>query len=158
MLRENLSVTLCGALLACATEANAPPAATSWSGSANAGGFGASLYLVADLDRFKAAWDTLGEHAKFDMTSSVQIGASVEAVIIFWGCSPDAAGSCALFSELSVLAADGSPVMSGSPMPVWSGKPPPPQGLLAVGETAATIKPTAEAAEFRVQSIITDRV
>ena len=106
---RRLTITIYFPLLACATGATETQAPLSWSGSANAGEIGASLYLVEERDRFLADWNKTGDQARFDMTTSVKIGKSVEAVIIFWGCQPDPGGDCSLYSEISVFVEDGAP-------------------------------------------------
>ena len=131
---------------------------STWPGSANAKDFGASLYLIEDMDRFLLDWSKPGDPARFDMTNSVKIGSSVEAIVIFWGCAPDASGKCQLYSEISVLGKAGPLSNPPRPMPVWADVPPPPSGMLQLGQTSTSIAPAGQPAQLRVQALITDRV
>jgi hypothetical protein len=157
-----LKLILSALMLACSVGPTSESAISGelnpYPGSASARSFGANLFLVADRDRFLADWNTPGDPARVETASTVKVGGSVEAVIAFWGCAPDTKGECHLYFRISVYGEDGSPISSGSPMPVWSGKPPPPAGRLALGETAATLTAGGKPAHLRVEAVVTDRV
>ncbi|MGB4812819.1 MAG: hypothetical protein WBP13_10140 [Methylophilaceae bacterium] len=99
--------------------------------------FGVQIVLTADEPKFRQKWNTSKTPPKLSTTNTVRLGGSISAVLIFHGCTPNAAGVCDVASEFILESPDGNkmPAASG---PVWSDKPMP-QKVLQLGLSSMTI-------------------
>ncbi len=103
----------------------------------SAGDFGVQIVLTADEGQFRQTWYSSKSPPKLSTTNTVRLGASVSAMIIFHGCSPNASGVCDVASEFFLEAPDGSKTPAGGG-PVWTGKPMQ-QRFLQLGQASMTV-------------------
>ena len=83
------------------------------------GNFGVHLLLAPDEKQFRQAWESTTGTAVLNTTQAVRLGSSVEAVLIFHGCSPNAVGVCDVVAEFFLEGPDGVKFSLGGG-PVWS--------------------------------------
>ena len=81
--------------------------------------FGVQLLLTPDDKQFRQTWDSTTGTPVLSATNSVRLGSSVAAVLIFHGCSPNAAGVCDVVSAFFLEGPDGTKTSAGGG-PVWS--------------------------------------
>lgn len=103
----------------------------------SAGDFAVQIVLTPDDKQFRQIWNSTRGTPKLRSTDSVRLGSSVSAVVIFHGCSPNAAGVCDVVSEFILEGPDGAKTPAGGG-PVWSGAPLP-AGLLQLGQASMTV-------------------
>ena len=124
----------------------------------SAGDFGVQIVLTADEGQFRQTWNLSKTPPKLSTTNTVRLGASVSAMLIFHGCSPNASGVCDVTSEFVLEAPDGSKTPAGGG-PVWTGKPMQ-QRLLQLGQASMTVgfDKTDPIGDYKVTANIKDRV
>jgi hypothetical protein len=82
---------------------------------------------------------------------------SVSAVLIFFGCAPNATGVCDLVSEFVVEAPDGSKTPGGCGS-VWADKPKPQRLLLGQASLTMDFGPTDALGDYKITADIQDKV
>jgi hypothetical protein len=124
----------------------------------SAGDFGAQIVLTADEGQFRQTWNSSKTPPKLSTTSTVRLGASVSAMLIFHGCSPNSGGVCDVASEFVLEAPDGSKTPAGGG-PVWTGKPMQ-QRLLQLGQASMTVgfDKTDPVGDYKITANIKDKV
>jgi hypothetical protein len=101
------------------------------------GDFGAQIVLAPDDKHFRQIWNSTKDTPNLQSTDSVKLGASISAVLIFHGCTPNPTGSCDVVSEFFLQSPDGKQTPAGSG-PVWSSAPLQ-KGLLQLGLASVAI-------------------
>lgn len=124
----------------------------------SAGDLGVQIVLTADEGLFRQTWNSSKTLPKLSTTNTVRLGASVSAMLIFHGCSPNAGGICDVVSEFILEAPDGSKIPAGGG-PVWTAKPMP-QRLLQLGHASMTVgfEKTDPIGDYKVTANVKDRV
>jgi hypothetical protein len=124
----------------------------------SAGDFGVQIVLTADEAQFRQTWNSSKTPPKLSATNTVRLGASVSAMLIFHGCSPNASGVCDVVSEFILEAPDGSKTPAGGG-PVWTGKPMQPR-LLQLGQASMTVgfDKTDPVGDYTIAATIKDKV
>ena len=124
----------------------------------SAGDLGVQIVLTADEGQFRQTWNSSKTPPKLSTTNTVRLGASVSAMLIFHGCSPNAGGVCDVVSEFILEAPDGSKTPAGGG-PVWTGKPMP-QRLLQLGQSSMTVgfEKTDPIGDYKITANIKDKV
>lgn len=124
----------------------------------SAGDFGVQVVLTADEGQFRQTWNSSKTPPKLSTTNTVRVGGSVSALLIFHGCTPNAAGVCDVASEFVLEAPDGSKTPAGGG-PVWTGKPMP-QRRLQLGQSSMTVgfDKTDPIGAYKITANIKDRV
>lgn len=120
--------------------------------------FGVRIVLTTDENQFRQTWSSSKTPPKLRTTNTVRLGGSVSALLIFHGCSPNAAGICDVVSEFILEGPDGRKTPAGGG-PVWSGKPMP-QRLLQLGQASMTVgfDKTDPVGEYKIIANIKDKV
>ncbi|MGV8894157.1 MAG: hypothetical protein ACOH2K_14685 [Burkholderiaceae bacterium] len=103
----------------------------------NIGNFGVQVVLTPDDNQFRQTWNSTKGTPTLSSTNSVRLGSSVAAVIIFHGCTPNAAGICDVVSEFILESPDGAKSPAGGG-PVWSSAPLQ-GGLLQLGQASMKV-------------------
>lgn len=124
----------------------------------SAGAFGVQIVLTANEEQFRQRWNSSKSPPKLSTTNTVNLGASVAAMLIFHGCSPNAGGVCDVASEFILEAPDGSKTPAGGG-PVWAGKPMQ-QRLLQLGQASMTVgfDKTDPVGDYKIIANIKDKV
>lgn len=124
----------------------------------SAGNFGAQVVLTPDDEQFRQAWNSTKGTPKLNSTNSVRLGSPVTAVLIFHGCSPNAAGVCDVVSEFIIESPDGVKTPAGGG-PVWSGVPLQ-DGLLQLGQASMTVgfDKTDPVGDYKVIANVKDKI
>lgn len=124
----------------------------------SAGDFGVQIVLTANEGQFRQTWNSSKSPPKLSTTNTVNLGASVSAMLIFHGCSPNAGGVCDVASEFILEAPDGSKTPAGGG-PVWAGKPMQ-QRLLQLGQASMTVgfDKTDPVGNYKIIANIKDKV
>lgn len=124
----------------------------------SAGNFGAQVLLTPDAEQFRQTWNSTRGTPTLSYTNSVRLGASVGAVLVFHGCSPNAAGACDVVSEFVLAGPDGKKIPAGGG-PVWSGAPLQ-GGMLQLGQASITIgfDKTDPVGDYKVLVNVKDKV
>mgnify|MGYP006954411743 CR=1 FL=1 len=86
------------------------------------GDFGVQLVLTPDDNKFRQSWNSTKNTPTLSSTTSVRLGSSVAAVLIFHGCAPNATGVCDVVSDFILQSPDGTKTPAGAG-PVWSSAP-----------------------------------
>jgi hypothetical protein len=145
-----------GLLQACLA---APPVSVPTSGSvvASKGDLKAILLLTDDLDDVKRRW-AQPDSPRLKTINRARIGDRVYAVLVFTGCTPDDAGLCQLVADY-VITDPGGQTRSDHGRPVCLGKPPPPAGLLSIGQESMSVSViSGPLGPYAVRAIVRDRV
>lgn len=103
----------------------------------SAGDFGVQIAFTKDEEQFRHTWNSSKTPPKLSTTNTVRLGESVSAMLIFYGCSPNAGGVCDVASEFVIESPDGSKIPVGGG-PIWVGKPIQ-QRLLQLGQASITV-------------------
>jgi hypothetical protein len=124
----------------------------------SAGDFGVQIVLAADEGQFRQTWNSSRTPPKLSTANTVRLGASISAMLIFHGCSPDASGVCDVVSEFVLEAPNGSKTPAGGG-PVWTGKPMQ-QRLLQLGQASMTVgfDKTDPIGDYKIIANIKDKV
>lgn len=124
----------------------------------SAGDFGVQIVLTADESQFRQTWTSSKTPPKLSTTNTVRLGASVSALLIFHGCSPNVGGVCDVVAEFILEDTDGKKTPAGGG-PVWSGKPMQ-QRLLQLGQASMTIgfDKTDPVGDYKITANIKDKV
>lgn len=124
----------------------------------SAGDFGVQIVLAADEDQFRQTWNSSRTPPTLNTTNTVRIGASVSALLVFHGCSPNAAGVCDVLAEFVLEDTHGKRMPAGGG-PVWSDKPLP-QRLLQLGQASMTVgfDKTDPVGNYKITATVKDRV
>lgn len=124
----------------------------------SAGNFGVQIVLTPDDKQFRQTWNSTSGTPKLSSTSSVRLGSSVAAIIIFHGCSPNAKGVCDVVSDSIVESPNGAKTPAGNG-PVWSGAPLQ-GGMLQLGEASVAVvfENTDPLGDYKVIAIVKDKV
>lgn len=123
-----------------------------------AGNFGVQVVLTPDDKQFRQIWNSTNGTPKLSSTNSVRLGSSVSAVLIFHGCSPNAAGVCDVVSEFALESPDGARTPAGGG-PVWSVAPMQ-AGLLQLGQASMTVgfDKTDSVGDYKIIANVKDKV
>jgi hypothetical protein len=100
-------------------------------------GFGVMLVLTADEAAFIRAWSSPAQRPVLQTTKSMQRGKSVSAMLLFSGCTPNAAGTCNISAQYRLAGPDGT-VQNIGPYNVWQRVAPKP-GIVELGDARLTI-------------------
>jgi hypothetical protein len=124
----------------------------------SAGDFGVSLLLTPDEKQFRHSWSTSTTPPKLVITSTVKRGGVVTAVLVFQGCSPNAAGACDVVCEFELVNPDGTKMLGGSGQ-VTTAANLPTRGL-QLGQTSMTVQfdNTDPEGEYKAIAVVKDRV
>ena len=124
----------------------------------SAGDFGVQIVLTADEGQFRQTWSTSKTPPKLATASTVRLGATVSALLIFHGCAPNVAGVCDVVSEFIVEGPDGSKTPAGGG-PVWSERPMQ-QRLLQLGQASMSLgfEKTDPVGDYKITANIKDKV
>jgi len=124
----------------------------------SAGDFGVQVVLTPDDKQFRQTWNSTKGTPKLSSTNSVRLGSSVAAVLIFHGCSPNAAGVCDVVSEFVLESPDGAKTPTGGG-PVWTVAPLR-AGLLQLGQTSMAVgfDKTDQVGDYKVIANVKDKV
>lgn len=124
----------------------------------SAGNFGVQVVLTPDDKQFRHTWNSATGTPKLNSTNSVRHDSSVTAVLIFYGCSPNAAGVCDVVSEFILESPDGVKTPAGGG-PVWS-KAPLQGGLLHLGSVSMTLgfDKTDPVGDYKVIANVKDKI
>lgn len=124
----------------------------------SAGDFGVQIVLAADEGRFRQAWNSSTTLPTLSTANTVRLGASVSALLIFHGCSPNVTGVCDVVTEFILEDADGKRTPAGGG-PVWSEKPLQ-HRLLQIGRASMTVgfDKTDSVGNYKITANIKDRV
>ena len=124
----------------------------------SAGDFGVQIVLTADERQFRQIWNSSNTPPKLSTASTVRLGGSISAFLIFHGCSPNAGGVCDVASEFILEAPDGSKTPAGGG-PVWSEKPMQ-KRLLQLGQASMTVAfdKTDPIGDYKITANIKDKV
>lgn len=124
----------------------------------SAGDFGVQIVLTADEGQFRQTWNSSKSPPKLGSTNTVRLGASVSALLIFHGCSPNTGGFCDVVAEFILEDTKGKQTPAGGG-PVWSGKPTQ-QRLLQLGQAGVTIgfDNTDPVGDYKITANIKDQV
>ena len=104
------------------------------------GPFLAALFLTDDAEAVYERWRTQPGDFKTGNIHEARSGARVEAVVVFMRCQPDETGNCQVWGTATVEAGDGRVVARGVEVPLWVGRPPPPDPRREIA-VAATVAP-----------------
>jgi hypothetical protein len=144
--------------LACAADPHRLPEAGDGHVVGSRGDLNAMLLLTDDLDEIQKRWNQ-PEPPHLYPINAARLGDPVSAVLIFTGCATDAAGVCQLVADYTITDPRGKPFKSDHERPVCLRKPPPPPGMLALGEEAMTATVTAgPLGDYTVSAVVRDRV
>lgn len=124
----------------------------------SAGDFGVQIVLTTDEGQFRKIWNSSKTPPTLSITNTAHPGAPVSAILIFHGCSPNAAGVCDVTSEFVLEAPDGSKTPAGGG-PVWTGKAMP-QRLLQLSQASVTVifDKTDPIGNYKVTANVKDEV
>lgn len=124
----------------------------------SAGNFGVQVVLTPDDKQFRQSWNSTKGTPKLNSTNSVRLGSPITAVLIFHGCSPNAAGVCDVVSEFILENPDGVKAPAGGG-PVWSGVPLQ-GGLLQLGQASMTVSfdNTDPVGDYKVITNVKDKI
>ena len=124
----------------------------------SAGDFGVHIVLTADEDQFRQTWNSSKTPQKLSTTNTVRLGASVSALLLFHGCSPNADGLCDVVAEFILENPNGEKTPAGGG-PVWSGKPMQPR-LFQLGQASLTVgfDITEPVGDYKITANIKDKV
>ena len=103
----------------------------------SSGDFGAQLILTGNAEGFRKAWNATTGTPTLPSSSTVRLGQSISAVIVFGGCKAGVTNKCQVSVDFALLAPDGTktPVGNG---PVWSKEAPKPR-ILMLGDASVTV-------------------
>ncbi|MCM2264355.1 MAG: hypothetical protein NDI73_04090 [Desulfuromonadales bacterium] len=124
----------------------------------SAGNFGVQIMLTPDDKQFRQTWNSTMSTPNLNTTDTVHLGASVTAVLIFHGCSPNAAGVCDVAAEFILESPDGTKMPAGGG-PVWSAAPLQ-DGLLQLGQASMTVgfDKTDPVGDYKVIANVKDKI
>ncbi len=124
----------------------------------SAGNFGVQVVLTPDDKQFRQTWNSTKGTPKLSSTNAVRLGSSVAAVLIFHGCSPNAAGVCDVVTEFVLESPDGAKTPAGGG-PVWNVAPLQ-GGLLQLGQASMTVgfDKTDPVGDYKVIANVKDKV
>ncbi|SIT50209.1 conserved hypothetical protein [Paraburkholderia piptadeniae] len=100
--------------------------------------FGVMLVLTADEAAFMRAWNSHAQRPNLQTTKSMQRGKSVSAMLLFSGCTPNAAGTCNVSVRYRLAGPDGT-VQDIGPYNVWQRVAPKP-GIVELGDSRLAIR------------------
>lgn len=124
------------------------------------GPFGAMLQLTDKPDELFATWNQPGAGVPIGTTEYAKRGKPIVGVVIFSGCTPNAAGQCDSNAYFQVFKPDGSPYGAEEKSELWSGKPPPSKDelQLSVGAIGVRIEPKDPSGKYLVRARLVDNV
>lgn len=124
----------------------------------SAGDFGVQIVLTPDDKQFRQTWNSTKGTPKLSSTNSVSLGSSVSAILVFHGCSPNAAGVCDVVSEFALESPDGAKSPAGGG-PVWSVAPMR-AGLLQLGQASMTVgfDKTDPVGDYKIIANVKDKI
>jgi hypothetical protein len=123
-----------------------------------AGAFGAQLIFVDDENELFKKWATPSETVDVKTIDSVRVNQSINAFVVFSGCTRDDAGNCSVAMRFRVLKPDGSVYAETPPMEVWFNKPAPSERSLELSAQylKIVIEPTDPLGRYQVHSQVRD--
>jgi hypothetical protein len=122
------------------------------------GKFGAQLIFVGDENELFKRWATPSKTVDVKTVDSVRVNQSINAFVVFSGCTSDASGNCSVAMRFRVLRPDGSVYAETPPMEVWHNKPAPPGRSLELSAQylKVVIEPTDPLGMYLVQTQVKD--
>ena len=120
--------------------------------------FGAMLLLSDKPEDFFQAWDQPTIVIELPTTDLVKRGVPIFAFVVFYGCTPDAAGLCDASVDFTVLKPDGSEYASFKDKELWKNKPATKQSFieLSVDYIGTTIEPKDPLGQYQVRAAARD--
>lgn len=122
------------------------------------GDFGAQLIFVGNEDALFERWAIPSETVDVKTVDFVGVNDSINAFVIFSGCTKDDAGNCSVVMRFRVLNPDGTVYAETPAMEVWHDKPAPPGRTLelSVQYLKVIIEPTDQLGTYQVQTQVRD--
>lgn len=122
------------------------------------GPFLAALFLTDDAEAVYERWNAEPGDFRTGNVHETLPGATVEAVVVFMRCEPDDSGNCQVWSKATVEAGDGRILAHGLEVPVWVGRPPPPDPALGIGEHGVALVVDEASTPYSFRVVVSDRV
>ncbi len=116
------------------------------------------LLLTNDLEEVKERWAQPASPT-LDTISTAKTGERIFAVLVFTGCAADASGLCQLVVDYAITNPHGQTSWSDHGRPVCLGRPPPPAGLLSLGQESPDFSVTSgPLGIYRIRAAVHDQV
>lgn len=121
------------------------------------GPFLAALFLTDDAEAVYDRWNTQPGNFKSGNIHEAPPGATVEAVVVFTRCQVDEHGDCHVWGTATVES-DGRVLVQHTEVPLWVGKPPPPDPALGIAEHGVALVVEQAASFYSFRMVVSDRV
>jgi hypothetical protein len=128
-----------------------------------AGKLEAALVLTPSSASFLREWKRSGaaeEEAEISSLASVRRGDTVDAVVLFAGCTPKSTGHCDSEVDFRVLRPDGSLYTKFEEVELWKNRLVPLGSRMRAGQTSLEleIEPEDPLGTYRVEAVVRDLV
>jgi hypothetical protein len=114
------------------------------------------LFITDDAEALYARWNSEPGNFRPNNIHSAAPGAKIEAVVVFAGCQPDAAGNCNIEGRATVEASDGRVLARNADVPLFIGHPPSPHPALNISEHGVGLVVEEKVASYRFRMVVTD--
>lgn len=117
--------------------------------SAESKNFGVNVYAVPDKSKFLSAWAG-PTPPRFDIMSTVKVGAPFALVVAFWGTAPDSQGNCQVHMDLRITDEQSRVIREGKAVSVCVNHAPPPKGTLGLGDTIVDLTASGKPGKIQI--------
>jgi hypothetical protein len=122
------------------------------------GPFLALLFVTDRAEALYEDWFTKPDKPKVTNLDLTVPGTTVEAVVVFVHCQPDADGHCQVWGTATVTTSDGRTLLDAVEVPLYVGHPSPPGAALGISEHGIGMVVEDIDGWYRFQVLVEDRV